>query len=542
MAPLTAGAASTTEPEGGGECPKPQSANENEAWPGQAQWQRLEAAGYRLGEFSIQVEDVYTGTSLAWYQRLANTLHLDTEPEVIDELLTVSPGEVVTAERIYEAERALREQSFLIDARIVPVACDTGRVTSAVRVRDAWTLQAGAGVGSAGGDATSSAGITDKNFLGTGKSVSLDWSEGTERSSVEVGYADPALFGSAWTLELDHADHSDGEREAVALAYPFRRADQDWGFRSSYETDRSELDFEEFGETAYSADAQHSQAHVEVVRRIADGQHGGWRGGLGWRREQAEYGELEEEAPDLRPEPALADRDLSGPYLVFERFSHRHKSFRNLQAIGKTEDYDLGFDARLMGGRYPRGDRWFYQLEARHGWALGERDLLVTRLDLAGRYHDDRGKEATYREVSADHYHRITPRNTWVTHGEYSWHDDPDPEDELYLGGYDGLLAYPNRFRSGDRRWLVHLENRYVSDVVLFDTVQLGYTVFFEAGNVRGFDGRWGRSLRDVGAGLRLGSLRSSFGAVSYVAVATPLVDGGQSDDYTVVLGSTVSF
>ncbi|MEX2576294.1 MAG: hypothetical protein WD382_06545, partial [Halofilum sp. (in: g-proteobacteria)] len=69
MAPLTAGAASTTEPEGGGECPKPQSANENEAWPGQAQWQRLEAAGYRLGEFSIQVEDVYTGTSLAWYQR-----------------------------------------------------------------------------------------------------------------------------------------------------------------------------------------------------------------------------------------------------------------------------------------------------------------------------------------------------------------------------------------------------------------------------------------------------------------------------------------
>lgn len=524
------------------QCPTPEESSDEEEWPGQAQWERLEQDGYRLGELRVRVDDVYVGSSLAWYQRLANTLHQDTEPEVVTELLTVAPGDPVAAGRIYEAERQLRRQPFLTRARIVPVACEEGHVIGEVRVRDAWTLQAGAGVGSAGGDSTGSAGVTDENILGTGKTFSLDWREGEERSMVEVGYHDPALLGSAWTLSLDHGEHSDGDRNALELAYPYRRADQTWGFDSSYDVGRSELDFDQAGDTAYSTNVESRQARVEVLRRIASGQRGGWRGGLGWEHDEADYSELEEEEAGLRPEPVVADRELSGPYVVFERFSERHKSFRNLQSIGQTEDYDLGFDVRLLGGRYVEGDRWFYHLDVQHGRALGERDLLTAELALSGRQDDDGDSEAVTRSVSADHYHRPTQRNTFVTHGEYAWRDEPDPEDELYLGGYDGLLAYPNQFRAGDRRWRLHLEHRYISELILFDTVQMGSTVFFEAGNVRGFDGRWGRTLQNVGAGLRLGSLRSSFGTVAYVAVAAPLVDAGQSDDYTVVLGSAINF
>ncbi len=523
-------------------CPVPDAAAADEAWPGQAAWRRLEQADYRLGEVRVRVADVYVGASLAWYQRLANTVHQDTEPEVIAELLTVSPGDTVAAERIYEAERVLRGQPFLTHARIVPVACVGDRVISEVRVRDAWTLEAGAGIGSAGGEATSSAGVREKNFFGSGKTVSLNWREGRERTTLDFGYRDPALLGSAWTLGLNHGAHSDGERNAVSLARPFRQADQPWGFDSAYEAGRRELDFEQAAETAYSTEVESRQVRMELLRRIAGGERGGWRAGAGWRRDDAEFTALEEDDPSLRPPPVLNDRHLSGPYLVLERFSERHESFRNLQAIGTTEDYELGFDARLVTGRYAEGDRWFYELGAQHGVALGERDLFTGRVDLSARYADEGGKEAVYRSLTAEHYHRITQRNTWVTHGEYAWRDDPDPEDELYLGGYDGLLAYPNRFRSGDRRWLLHLEHRYVSELILFDTVQMGSTVFFEAGNVRGFDGRWGRTLQDIGAGLRVGSLRSAYDTVAYVAVAAPLIDAGQSDDYSIVLGSTINF
>lgn len=45
-----------------------------------------------------------------------------------------------------------------------------------------------------------------------------------------------------------------------------------------------------------------------------------------------------------------------------------------------------------------------------------------------------------------------------------------------------------------------------------------------------------------MGFGLRLGSLRSSFGSVTYLTVGFPLVDTGQEDTYTIVAGTTVNF
>lgn len=524
---------------GGGSAP-------GEAWPGQRQWQRLEAAGYRLGRLTIEVDDVYVGDSLAWYQRLANDLHPDTDPGVVRDLLLVAPDQPVQAERIYEAERALRAQEFLTAARIVPVRCEGDRVDAEVRVRDAWTLQASVGLGSAGGESTGSFGFEDDNFLGTGKRVLLEWEEGRERDTVEIGYNDPALFGSDWTLGLSHRELSDGSGDAVSLRYPFRAADQRWSFRADLEEATSELEFEQAGDTAFEAELDSERAELELRRLVARDGHAGWRVGAGWRRDHAEFGRLETRRADLRPPPELADRRLQGPFLSLERFDDRFRSYRNLRRMGKTEDYDLGFDVRLLGGRYTaaEGDAepWFVDLFARHGLAIGRDDLLLTRLRLSGRFSDERGSEAVYRSLGADYYHRTSERNTVVVHGELDWRSELDPEDELYLGGFDGLLAYPDRFRVGDRRWQLHLEDRYVSDTVLFDTIQVGYTGYLEAGRIRGLDGRWSRTLANVGFGLRLGSLRSSFGSITYLTLAAPLVDAGQEDDYAVVVGSTVNF
>ena len=524
-------------------CPVPTDV-QGEFWPGQTRWQQLEDAGYRLGELTIRVDDVYAGTSLPWYQSLANTLHTDTDPKVVRDLLTVEPGDPVTAATIYEAERVLRSQSFLTNARIVPIRCEGKRVAAEVRVRDAWTLQVGASFGHAGGESNTSFEFTDENFFGTGRTVLLDWSEDQERTTIEFGYRDPSLLGSRWTLDLSHRETSDGDGDSVALTYPFRQADQAWGVRTSIDDSTSELDFDQSGDTAYSTRVESQQANLEVLRLVHAGPLGGWRAGFGWRRDYAEYGALDEIEPALRPAPTLDDRELQGPYVAIERFNNRYKSFRNLQAIGSTEDYDLGFDGRFTVGRYTDGEGspWFFGFRLDHGLAIGERDLLLTHVDISGRYGDEDGQEAWYRSFGADYYHRTSDRNTLVVHGEFDWREEPDPEDELYVGGFEGLLAYPERFRVGDRRWLFHLEDRYVSDVVLFDTIQIGYTAYFEAGNVRGLDGHWGKTLADIGAGLRLGSLRSSFGTVTYLTVAMPLVDAGDQDDYSIVVGSTVNF
>jgi hypothetical protein len=517
-----------------------------EDWPGQRQWQHLEAEGYRLGELRIEVGDVYVGSDLAWFQRLANRLHAETDPDAVRDLLTIRSGERVTAFEIYEAERILRGQPFFTNARIVPRGCDGDRVAADVRVRDAWTLQLDVGFGSAGGESESSIGFRDENFFGTGKTVLLDWSDDSERSTLEFGYRDPSLFGTPWTLGLSHSELSDGRGDAVELGYPFRRAEQIWGFRAEVDDSRSELDFEAEGETAYEVEIDRQEADIELRRLMSRDRDGGWRAGLGWKRDYAEYGALQEPAPELRPPPRLTDRRLRGPYLSLERFSRRFRTFRNLRTIGKNEDYALGLRNRVVGGRYVDGassdNPWFFEIDIDHGLAIGSRDLLLTRLNFSGRYREDSGQEAWYRALGADYYHRTSSHNTIVVHGKYDWRDDADPEDELYLGGFDGMLAYPDRFRVGDRRWLLHLEDRYVSETVLFDTIQVGYTAWAEAGNIRDLDGRWGETLADVGFGLRLGSLRSSFGSVTYLTVGFPLVETGQEDSYTIVAGTTVNF
>lgn len=530
------------------ECPEPPDPPErdDEEWPGQHEWQALEAEGYELGRLDVEVADVYVGPALPWYGRLANALHIDTQPAVITSLLTVESGSPVEAARIYEAERALRDLDFLTDARIVPLRCDDGSVDAQVQVRDAWTLQVGGGFGAAGGQATSSFDFRDDNFIGSGKGVSFGWRRGRDRTTRDFGYRDPAVLGSRWTLDLAHSRSTDGYSNAAGIAYPFRRSDQRAAVSLTGGNQRRDLSFEQAGDEAYSARVDIEQARMEYRHLVARDGAVGWRTGVGFRRDFRSYGTLEIEDADLRPPPELVDRRLQGPYVVIERSHDDFRSFRNLRRFGVTEDYRIGLNARLVGGRFVDRDAneapWFTEIGVSHGMGVGAQNLLLTAFDLSGRYGDGGDWDALLAGVEADYYHRTSPRNTIVTHLEFDWRDDRDPEDELYLGGSDGLLGYPERFRVGERRWLAHVEDRYTTDIVLFDTIQLGYTAFLEAGAIRGLQGDWGRTLASAGAGLRLGSLRSSFGSVTYLSVAMPLVDAGDQDDYEVVIGSTVSF
>ena len=234
-------------------CPPPVAGGGKEAWAGQRTWQALEREGYRLGRLRTRVSDVYPGRSLPWYQELANTIHIESRAEAVRSLLTVASGDPVEAARIYEAERQLRSHDFLVEARLVPLRCSGGRVDAEVRVRDAWTLEVGAGFGSAGGEATSSARIRERNLLGTGKTLFVGWVDGRERRTGAFGYADPAVLGSPWTFGITHRNLTDGHRNSVNLAYPFRRVDQTWGLRARSEDLRKEVPFEQAGEEAYAA-------------------------------------------------------------------------------------------------------------------------------------------------------------------------------------------------------------------------------------------------------------------------------------------------
>ena len=106
-----------------------------------------------------------------------------------------------------------------------------------------------------------------------------------------------------------------------------------------------------------------------------------------------------------------------------------------------------------------------------------------------------------------------------------------DADQQILLGGDNGLRGYPLRYQAGEGRWLFTAEQRFFTNWYPFRLFNVGGAVFYDMG------GAWGANprrhavaglLKDVGFGLRLGNSRSALGNVLHVDVAFPL-DGDKS-------------
>jgi hemolysin activation/secretion protein len=106
-----------------------------------------------------------------------------------------------------------------------------------------------------------------------------------------------------------------------------------------------------------------------------------------------------------------------------------------------------------------------------------------------------------------------------------------DLENQILLGGDNGLRGYPLRYQDGTSRALLSLEERYFSNWYPFRLFRVGAAVFFDMGRT------WGRPdlaqpglglLKDAGFGLRLGNARTGLGNVIHVDLAFPF-DGDPS-------------
>src|SRR5690606_20479136 len=120
-----------------------------------------------------------------------------------------------------------------------------------------------------------------------------------------------------------------------------------------------------------------------------------------------------------------------------------------------------------------------------------------------------------------------------------------DPDDQVLLGGDNGLRGYPLRYQSGKHRAALTLEQRFYTDWYPFRLFRVGYAVFFDAGRTWGRDPRGEPSrgmLYDLGIGLRLSSPRSSGRSVVHVDLAFPVGGADSIDDVQLIVETKRSF
>jgi hypothetical protein len=525
-------------------CPVPSGAAKDE-WEAQGAWQAAERAGLRVGEIKIEVTDVYE-SSEAWYARAVNFLHVETREQVVRELLLLEPADAVDARVVYESARRMRELGYFREVSILPLACHDGVVDVAVRAKDAWTLIFYIKANRAGGQNNTGFRIEDRNFLGTGKVISFGSEEEATRTTASFNYEDPALLGSRWRLGMRHEDQSDGRFNGASLALPFVSTKQVWGFEFRSSDLEETQSFYQDGEIAWEAPLSDRLNTAMVWRLVTRDADSGWRAGLGLRSQTRGYGAAVAIDPTLRPTPDLVPFSDSGFTLALSRFHDHFSSFHNLRLIDKTEDINLGLDATLaltlppeFFGGVTDGARVAFDA----GWAGRPREGWVLRFELESAA---RKQQADWRDglVSAAFTaYAQSGRHTRLAQLGLEWRDDPDPEHEAMLGGDDGMLGYPQHWLVGDRVFKLHLEDRWSTDLVLFQTLRVGYTVIAEVGGGRRIDTRqWSQTLANIGAGLRLGNLRGAYGQVIYITAFVPLVLEPGVDSWQVVIGDVIEF
>ena len=150
-----------------------------------------------------------------WVFRLLNRLHRPTRVPVICRQLLFAPGEPFDPQTLAESERNLRNNHYLHDAEVRPIAIHETQdgpqqVDIGVTTRDDWTMVLGVGIGRSGGTNETHLMVRDANFLGTGRYVSLARDSNVDRSETELSFVDDHLLGTHGRLELNWATTATG--------------------------------------------------------------------------------------------------------------------------------------------------------------------------------------------------------------------------------------------------------------------------------------------------------------------------------------------
>ena len=107
-------------------------------------------------------------------------------------------------------------------------------------------------------------------------------------------------------------------------------------------------------------------------------------------------------------------------------------------------------------------------------------------------------------------------------------------DNQLTLGGSNGLRGYDRNYQTGDRAFVFNLEQRYYSDWHPFRLMRVGAAVFLDAGRAwfsNRDNGSNGDVLANAGIGLRLNSSRADKSSVIHIDVAFPFIKDDDVDN-----------
>lgn len=508
------------------------------------------ANGARISAIRFYRQNVFPDADHLLAQ-LANRLNVLTQPSTLLAALPFAAGDTVTDEQLEEAERIMRQQRYLYDARVLVESRCADGIELLVIVRDVWTLAPNAGFSRSGGDNSTQIGITESNLFGWGKALSLGYESDLDRSGITFSYFDPNVLGSRWTTAVTAANNDDGDVLGFNVERPFYALDATWAAGVSLTSVQRDQPLEYLSESIYDVKTDNQRAEIYFGR--SRGRVGSWVDrysvGIAMLKETSRF-------PDAFPGALDVERRFAYPFLRWQRIEDAFVTGADLDRVDRTEDLNLGLrltaqvgiSSDSFGGR--GGNTVLYSGSLSKRWYLTQAQLFGVAAAIDGRYalQGDEGTADLSATSTVDYLWRHAPDFSFYARLQGAVTRNLDPESQLTLGGDTGLRGYPSRYQLGDRSVLMTLEERYYSDWFPFGLFRVGAACFVDIGRawfessaptwVPNAAGDHFGTLSNVGVGLRLESVRTRRDRVLHIDLAHPLVEGPGVDSWQITLSA----
>ncbi len=502
-----------------------------------------------ISSIKITVDDIYelnptdSEKDTVWFQEFANTYHMKTKEQVVINLLSLKIGDSVTGEDLREAERLLRQQSYLRDAE---VNLSNDGVLN-VRVIDNWTLFPTVSFTRTGRQNSSSFGLRDANLLGLGIATTLSYKRDEQKTGYRMRFRSPTSFiaeHSHTSVILENYDV--GQQKAFIFNKPFYATDTINMFFTSLFTSNLESLFDHNGEQVGVAETDVNA--VNIVYGVLDKQKGEttYRSMVG----------VSSYSNDLIRYDSLATADFFNlrkqDYIWYgkERFESRYAVLQNIYIMSNKEDINLGLIDNWKIGlgtttinqvldeslAETSQDSIFVKLIYDLQFGQSFDDIFVLqRLNLISDvFKNDELDDYSSLNYKIEFFYPFSPKYTLYNSTNISYVSDFRNVPHA-IGGETGLRGYPTQYQYGKKRWITSFELRYYSDYTLWDTFTFGLAGFIDIG--RAWDNPATANIEDstlagIGFGMRIFPKISSGRHVFHIDLARPFSDNPEIDNW----------
>ncbi|WP_226412859.1 BamA/TamA family outer membrane protein [Shewanella glacialimarina] len=464
----------------------------------------------------------------------ANYLHINTTDSTIIENLSFEVGDDISQKDIEEAQRLLRSESYIRDAKITvtqkaPDADNTTDQTMLVETWDNWSLLPTVSLSKNGGGTKYSFGIKEDNLLGLGINTRVKYQASDDRTGYKFAFSAPVTAIKHAIVAADFYDNSDGQATALAFYKPFYALDTKHMYGTSWVQDertdiirQNGVDVNEFKHNVEFANLTYGWLLTRDQDQLS-------RVTLGLTQDSNKFENLETYPLSELP----VDRDFIYPWIGYEYLQDDFTVLNNIHLIGNNEDFNLGWhhSAKLGFETNDLADNanlgYHLNILSSRGWQSDNHLFLIK---LQGEADLTTSQDDFYNvSLASEYFYNITDKWTAYTKAVVAASKNNYLDRTFALGDETGIRGYPNDYQHGDNQWVLTAELRNYPNINLYQLADLGWALFTDVGQAFGGTDAFNEvndPIGSIGIGARIYSSKSSYGNIAHIDIAKPFTNG----------------